>query len=74
MGWDRMVANAGQITDTERLDWLQAQTTGYGAGWMARSSSTGRGFRLHETERAEAKPTVREAIDEAMAADKARGK
>lgn len=35
-------------TDTERLDWLQAQTTGYGNGWLARESTTGRGFRLHD--------------------------
>lgn len=54
-------------TDTERMDWLQKQTTGYG-GWMARMSTTGRGFRLHETEIPGAKPTVREAIDDAMSA------
>lgn len=55
-----------EITDTERLDWLQAQAIGYGNGWLARESTTGRGFRLHETEHEDAKPTVREAIDAAM--------
>ena len=52
-------------TDTERLDWLQNQTTGYG-GWVARQSTTGRGFRLHESEHPDNLPTVREAIDLAM--------
>lgn len=54
------------ITDTERLDWLQAQTTGYGNGWLARMSTTERGFRLHETDLPEATPSVRDAIDKAM--------
>lgn len=54
------------VTDTERLNWLQAQTQGYG-GWMARMSRTGRGFRLLETSEAGGKVTVREAIDVAMA-------
>ena len=35
--------------DGERLDWLEAQAVGYGDGWTARMSRTGRGFRLHET-------------------------
>jgi hypothetical protein len=54
------------ITDTERLDWLQSQTTGYGNGWLARESTTGRGFRLHETEHPSATPNIRLAIDRAM--------
>lgn len=55
-----------EVTDTERLDWLQSQTAGYGGGWVARQSSTGRGFRLHESSHPDARPTVREAIDLAM--------
>lgn len=53
-------------TDTERLDWLQNQTTGYGGGWRVRKSAMGRGMRLQETSDYRARPTVREAIDEAM--------
>lgn len=55
-----------EITDKERLDWLQARTTGYGNGWLARYSSTGRGFRIHETTFPGASRDVREAIDKAM--------
>ena len=52
-----------EITDTERLDWLESKATGYG-GWLFRVSD--RGVRLHETTRAGNKPTAREAIDAAM--------
>ena len=51
-------------TDTERLDLLQAMTQGYGNGWILRLSLGGRGWRLHETSRPEAKQDIREAIDE----------
>jgi hypothetical protein len=55
-------------TDKQLLDFLQSKTTGFGRGWIARMSGLGRGYRLHETdEHAEhAKPTVREAIADAM--------
>ncbi|PKL75449.1 MAG: hypothetical protein CVV27_15310 [Candidatus Melainabacteria bacterium HGW-Melainabacteria-1] len=53
--------------DTRRLDFLESQTA-YGL-WIARPSTTGRGYRLHTTSRPEeegARKTVREAIDYAM--------
>lgn len=57
-------------TDTELLDWMDKQTTGYGAGIIFRQSTTGRGWRLHETsdvwEGRAPKKTVREAIADAM--------
>ena len=49
--------------DTDRIDFLQSKTKGYGNGWIFSDSSTGRGMRLHETTKDGAKPTVREAID-----------
>lgn len=51
--------------DGKRLDYVQAQSKGYGRGWIFRNSNTGRGMRLHETSMPDAKPTVREAIDQA---------
>ena len=67
-------------TDTEMLDWLDAQRTGYGAGIIFRLSSLGRGWRLHETSRPHAGPglwrvpqsSVRAAIADAMIAEKRR--
>lgn len=53
--------------DSARLDWLENQSSRYG-GWIARESSTGRGYRLHETSRREASDTARAAIDAAMEA------
>jgi hypothetical protein len=53
-------------TDTERLDFLQKLTRGYGNGWILRPSSTMRGWRLHESSHDEATPDVREAIDRLM--------
>lgn len=61
-------------TDTELLDWLDANTKGYGGGWVCRNSITGRGMRLHEMETKGAQefigedpqPTVRQAIAAAM--------
>ncbi len=57
------------VKDKKRLDWLEEQTAGYGEGWIARDSTQGRGFRLHETTLKDARPTAREAIDAAMEAD-----
>ena len=61
-----------KITDRERLDWIERQTDGN--HWIARQSTTGRGFRLHNTrvltesifDRKIMKKTAREAIDAAM--------
>ena len=53
-------------TDTERLDFLQKQTIGYGRGWILRLSGYGRGWRLHETSTPDAVPDVRDAIDKVM--------
>jgi hypothetical protein len=53
-------------TDTERLDFLQKLTRGYGNGWILRSSSSMRGWRLHESGHDEATPSVRDAIDRLM--------
>ena len=50
-------------TDKERLDYLQKITTGYGRGWILRPSTTGRGWRLHESSREGALPDIRDAID-----------
>ena len=56
-----------QTTDKQRIEWMQAQTAGYGNGWIFRESIWGRGMRLHETSEEGASPTIREAIDKAMA-------
>lgn len=53
-------------TDTERLDFLQRITEGYGLGWILRRSTTGRGMRLHETSQTGACLEIRDAIDEGM--------
>jgi len=61
--------------DTQRLDFLQSMTKGYGIGWVLRDSTSGRGMRLHETSgdgyhdprtRDSIKATVRDAIDAAI--------
>lgn len=51
--------------DTDRLDYLQSTTKGYGHGWILRESYTGRGMRLHETSMLGAGQDVRAAIDQA---------
>lgn len=56
-------------TDTERLDWIERQTNM--DAWTARQSESGRGFRLHNTNRSKFK-TAREAIDAAIAEDSQR--
>lgn len=48
------------------LDWLEVQGVP-GHGWVARHSSTGRGYRLHQTTDWPGSPTARGAIREAMA-------
>ena len=53
------------VRDAERLDFVQAQTKGYGKGWILRESVRERGMRLHETSRDGAATTVREAVDAA---------
>jgi hypothetical protein len=53
-------------SDKEMLDWLGENARGYGNGWICRDSSMGRGLRLHETSLDGTKPTVREAIADAM--------
>lgn len=56
------------ITDTDRLDFLQRLTdrAAYSGRVMLRESSTGRGWRLHETSRPGADKDVRSAIDRIM--------
>ena len=56
-------------TDTERLDFLQNLTAGYGRGWILRLSGYGRGWRLHETSMPGAVPDVRDAIGRVMDTD-----
>lgn len=66
-------AGAGATDDTARLDWLQGESRVSHViehwGWIARNSTLGRGYRLHETsdlDHPDCSPTVREAIDAAM--------
>jgi len=54
-------------SDKEMLDWLERQTGRYTGRVVWRWSTSGRGWRLHETMHPDAKPTVREAIEDAMA-------
>lgn len=55
-------------SDTELLDFLERQSRD-GDRWLARWSTTGRGYRLHTSTRPEAVPTVREALCLAMVRD-----
>jgi len=56
------------FTDKQRLDWLQKQLEKkqYTGKCILRGSTTGRGFRLHETSLEGAVDDVRTAIDQAM--------
>ena len=55
--------------DAERLDFIDGMQKGYahGYGWILQDA-LGRGPRLHQTFSAFGKPTVRDAIDAAIAA------
>lgn len=58
--------NEKLVKDKERLDFLQKQTCDDNeSGWIARVSSTGRGYRLHESSEGKTKD-VRHAIDAAI--------
>jgi len=59
------------FTDKQRLDWLQEQLADakYTGKCVFRWSTTGRGFRLHETSHPAAVSDVRLAIDKAMEVD-----
>jgi len=51
-----------ELTDKDLLDWLDKQTGTYTGKVKFRWSTTGRGWRLHETHQAGSVSTVREAI------------
>jgi len=55
------------MNDTQRLDWLEKQ--GDKSNWIARQSTAGRGFRLHNVTGMDytGHKTIREAIDVAIA-------
>jgi hypothetical protein len=61
-----------QNSDRERLDWLQKQLDKktYTGKVLFRQSTTGRGWRFHETSWEGAVSNVRQALDEAMSKDK----
>ena len=56
------------ITDKERINFLEGllEKTEYTGKAILRKSTTGRGWRLHETSWAAASNTVRGAIDDAI--------
>jgi len=56
------------FNDTELLDWLERQNRkrSYTGQCVFRWSTTGRGWRLHETSESDALPTVRATIVAAM--------
>ncbi len=60
---DRLRKALQMVEDSHRMDWIEAQTDGN--GWEARQSSTGRGFRMHNSRSADASITARIAIDSA---------
>ena len=57
-----------ELTDTDLLDFLEAcnEIKTYTGRVCFRWSTTGRGWRLHETSLPDAKNTVREAIRDAI--------
>lgn len=48
--------------DYERINWIESH--GDGSGWIARESTTGRGFRVHNSNQSH--NSLREAIDTAQ--------
>lgn len=61
-------SETGPSEDTKRLDWLDKQGSSVPFGWIARGSTTGRGFRLHQEPThhfGETHQNVRDAIDAA---------
>jgi len=62
------------MTDTKLLDWLEKQNakSRYTGRCVFRMSTTGRGWRLHETSLPDAVPSVRQAIRNAMRDEKGR--
>lgn len=57
-----------ETTDTTLINWLERQLAkrSYTGRCLFRWSTEGRGFRLHETSEDGAKPTVREALIDAI--------
>lgn len=72
-----MATNLNEVnaTDTELLDWMQARLDEkrYTGFVIARWSTTGRGFRLHETKQEDSSPSIRRAIDKMMRATRKTG-
>lgn len=61
--WDMWRKQNELLLDKERLDWLQSK----GGNWIARDSSTGRGFRVHQdASLANTTDNIRVAIDVAI--------
>ena len=60
-----------RYTDKEMLDWLQSklEESHYTGRCLFRWSSSGRGWRLHETSHSGAFNTVREALEVGMLQD-----
>lgn len=59
-----------ELTDTDLLNWLDKQTGRYTGKVLFRWSTTGRGWRLHETSQSGAVSSVREAIENAIKKEK----
>jgi len=55
----------GLEMDRDLWDFLEKQS-GYTGRWVARKSTTGRGYRLHNTSRKPSYATAREAVMAAM--------
>lgn len=54
--------NADELTDTQLLDYLDQLSGGYTGRVLLRDSTTGRGWRLHESSKPGASSNVRAAI------------
>jgi len=55
-----------QYSDTELLDWLQSKMREYTGKIICRRSSTGHGWRLHETSKPGGTTDIRQAIINAI--------